>query len=134
MPVGLVEGAGGSLTFKIIENIGEGGFFEDVRSDGEGFGVDGSRAADDQLVGSGGRERREIDGGELPILPMIDGAVIDNLSVIDTLVGAQIDEVEGHRRKAVGCDEDGAFGLVVFVANLVGENFGSLTLRPEAEG
>ena len=62
MAIGLIEESGAALTFKIVKNIGEGGFFEDVRADGEGFGVDEFGAVDNQAIGTGGDERGEIDG------------------------------------------------------------------------
>lgn len=62
MAIGLIEEAGAVLIFKIVENIGEGGFFENVHADGEGFGFDDLVAADKQAIGTGGRERGEIDG------------------------------------------------------------------------
>ena len=138
--ISLVEEAGAALTFEIVDNVGEGGFFEDVCTDDKGFGVDGARAADDQPVGAGGGKGSEIDGCKLSLLPVIDGTAINDFSVIDVLVGSFVNKVENHRGKAAGGDEDSALGFVGFVTDLVGEDFGgldlgfALTLRPEGEG
>lgn len=71
---------------------------------------------------------------------MIDGAAVDDFSVIDGLIGGFVDEVELHLVKTAGGDKDSTFRLVKFVAYLIGEDSGglgldlALTLRPEGRG
>ena len=120
--VGFVDSAGAALAFEIVENIGESGFFEDVGTDDERFRVNGAGAADDQPVCPGSGYVSEVDGRELPVLPFIDGAAVDDLAMVYSLVGGLVDEIEGQWGVAAGGDEDGVLGLTGFVADVVGKD------------
>ena len=128
--IGLIEEAGAALAFEIIDDIGKGRFFEHVGADDKGPGGGGMAWPEGpQPVGAGCGAGGKVDGPELPVFPFVDGAAVRDLAAVDRLAGAVVDQLEESKGKVAGGYHYGAFGLIAFVAYLVGEDTKGLGLK-----
>jgi len=126
MAVSLVEVAGGALAFEVEDDVREGVAFEEVVGDVEDAG--GCFAAgrvDFEDVTAGSAEGGKVGGPEDAVAPVVDFGCGRERAGEDGLVGGGVDEGEAvgvGLLVFVGADDEGLFGGLEFVADVIDED------------